>query len=129
MLYLHCLATIDTLQDFRMRINKFQLYPSLSKKLNVFFFFFLMPVWILLKYQPYHQLGHVITTSTCLFSGIMFEKNRDSAIGQQQKAYSMLIVSVKSSSQHGGFVKVQIKKPFGDSIRPATILFQDSITS
>ena len=40
MLYLHCLATIDTLQDFRMRINKFQLYPSLSKKLNVIFFFF-----------------------------------------------------------------------------------------
>ena len=54
---------------------------------------------------------------------------RESAIGQQQKACSMLIVSVKCFFQHGGFVKVQIKKPFGDQIRPATILFQDSITS
>ena len=58
----------------------------------------------------------------------MFEK-RESAIGQQQKACSMLIVSVKSFFQHGGFVKVQIKKPFGDQIRPATIFFQDSTTS
>ena len=93
---------------------------------------FFVPLWILLKYQPYHQLGPVITTfyqkSPYLFSGIMFEK-RESAIGQQQKACSMLIVSVKSFFQHGGFVKVQIKKPFGDQIRPATILFQDSITS
>ena len=43
---------------------------------------FFVPVWILLKYQPYHQLGPVITTfyqkSPYLFSGIMFEK-RESA--------------------------------------------------
>ena len=57
----------------------------------------------------------------------------EGAIGQQQKAYSMLtsrkIVSVKSFSQSGeiSFVKAQIKKPFGDQICPATILFQDSI--
>ena len=41
----------------------------------------------------------------------------------------MLIASVKSFLQHGGFVKVQIKKLFGDQIRPAIILFQDSVTS
>ena len=58
----------------------------------------------------------------------------EGAIGQQQKAYSMLtsrkIVSIKSFSQSGeiSFVKAQIKKPFGDQIRFATILFQDSIT-
>ena len=31
--------------------------------------------------------------------------------------------------QHGGLLKVQIKKLFGDQIRPATIFFQDSTTS
>ena len=58
----------------------------------------------------------------------MFQE-RQSAIGQQQKAYSMLIVSVKSFSQHGGFVKAQIKTPFGDEVYPTNILLQDSITS
>lgn len=61
-------------------------------------------------------------------------KNVKDAIGQQQKAYSVLtsrkVASVKSFSQPGGisFVKPQIKKFFGDQIRPATILFQDSVS-
>ena len=33
-LSLHGLAKIGTLQELRMRINKFQLYPSLTKKLS-----------------------------------------------------------------------------------------------
>ena len=66
--------------------------------------------------------------SPYLFSGIMFQE-RQSAIGQQQKAYSMLIVSIKSFFQHGGFVKAQIKKKFGGEVCPTTILFQDSIAS
>ena len=71
-------------------------------------------VWILLKYHPYHLFGPVIKTffqkSPYLFSGIMLPK-KDGAIGQQQKAYSVLtsreIVDIKFFSEPSGisFVK------------------------
>ena len=104
--------------------------PSLTKKLKVkndFFCATVNPLEISTRSSTW-SCDYDILPKVTLFSGIMFEK-RESAVGQQQKACSMLIVSAKSFFQHGGFVKVQIKKPFGDQIRPATILFQDSITS
>ena len=72
-------------------------------------------------------LRHFTKSHPICFQGLCLKKGR--LLQQQQKACSMLIASVKSFLQHGGFVKVQIKKLFGDQIRPAIILFQDSVTS
>ena len=125
---------IGTMQELRMRINKFQLCPSLTKKLTVKNqkMIFLGTSLNSLEIPTISSAGSydfdILRKVTLSVSGIMFQE-RQSAIGQQQKAYSMLIVSVKSFSQHGGFVKAQIKKQFGDKVCPTTILYQDSITS
>ena len=52
--------------------------------------------------------------------------------GQQEKAFRMIqsrkIVSIKTITEHNiSYVKAMIKKSYGTQIRPAVILFQDSM--
>ena len=59
-------------------------------------------------------------------------RKREGSLGQQQKAYSMLtnrkIVPVKThkSSESNIFIRALIKKSYGEQIRPAVLLFENS---
>ena len=136
----HGLSTSGTLQELKMRINKFKLYPSLTKKLkvknekNFVFTTSLNPLEIPPITTGWSSNYDFLPRINATVFKEYASKKREGAMGQQQKAYSMLtsrkIVSVKSFTTGDGdkkFVKGQIKKSYGEHIRPATIFFQNSI--
>ena len=135
----HGLSTSGTLQELKMRINKFNLYPSLAKKLkvknekNFIFATSLNPLEIPPITTGWSSNYDFLPKVTATVFKDYASKKREGSMGQQQKAYSMLtsrkIVPVKCYTETVGkkFVKGQIKKSYGEHIRPTTILFQNSV--
>ena len=133
------LSTSGTLQELNMRINRFNLYPSLAEKLrkrrekNFSFGTSLNPTEIppiTATWSTHENIYPAVNVS--IFKEYATRK-REGSLGQQQKAYSMLtsrkIVSVKThkSCENIIFLRALIKKSYGEEIRPNVILFEGPI--
>ena len=113
----HGLSTTGTLHQLKIRINKFQLYPSLTQKLknktekNFIFGTSLNPLEIPPVTSAWSCDYSVLSKVTPSVFKDYVSAKREGSIGQQQKAYSMLtsrkIVSVKSFSEPGGILFVK----------------------
>ena len=141
-----CIAKLKDIREhasgstdgIKMKLRKFCLYPKLYERLKLKsqrsykFKCSLNPLdvpQISAKWNssetPYPIVNEAIFITYCSFK---HQGNH----GQQEKAFHMLqsrkIVSVKSLQETNElFVKAMIKKSYGTQIRPAVVLFHDSI--
>ena len=128
---LHGLATSGTHQESKMRINKFQPYPWLKKKLNVNSNEKMLQVWMLMKYYPYNLFGPAIMTyqkSPHLFLGIMLQKKVGcywSTVESILNADRLedCVCKVLFSARWNSICESTNQKSSGDQIHPATNLF------
>ena len=124
-----------------MRIRKFNLYPSLAKKLKeksekkFSFETSLDPSNIPLPSAAWDAKETNYPTVTETMFNEFVSKKREASLGQQEKAYKMLasrkITSVKvfKTDRCNTFVKWYVKKSYGAQSNPAVVLFRLSVPS
>ena len=127
-----------TLEEMKMKLRKFSLYPKLYQRLKLKaqrqykFECSLDPSQVLgikVKQSSDEKFYPFVDNSTFnKYCSFKHQGNKE----QQEKAIRMLqnrkIVTAKTIHQQSGiFVRTMIKKPYGTTIRPAVVLFQNSL--
>ena len=128
-----------TVENMKVKLRKFCLYPKLYERLKLkaqrsytfkcsFDPLEIPPITA--KCDNSETLYPMVNEAT--FKAYCSFKHQGLPLGQQEKAFRMLqsrkIVSIKTITEHNiSYVKAMIKKSYGTQIRPAVILFQDSM--